>query len=89
MRTHTNRSSNRPSAAPSSAVAWIQEDGQGNRWVYYRLKSGEFSPGRQLTSAGADDRAAETNEEQLTSTRAAADAPRPNCIWTGYCWFCP
>jgi hypothetical protein len=86
MRTDTNRSSSRPSPSPSSAVAWIQEDRQGNRWVYYRLKSGEFSAGEQLTSTGAYDHAPERNEEQLMSPRPAA--PSSNCIWTGFCWIC-
>lgn len=78
MHTHTNR----PSPEPSSALAWIQKDDQGNRWVYYLLKSGEVSAGEQLTSTRADDHAPERNENQLMSTGL-------NCIWTGYCWFCP
>ena len=78
-----------PTADPSLAKAWIQEDSQGNRWVYYRLKSGEFSAGEQLTSTGADDHAPERNEELLIRPQPAADASGLNCIWTGFCWICP
>ena len=89
MRNHTNPSSSRPSPEPSSALAWVQKDDQGNLWVYYRLEGGEFSAGRRLTGTGAEDRAARPYEERLVSTRADADAPRSNCIWTGFCWICP
>ena len=82
MRTHIDR----PSRDPSSAIAWIQEDGQGRRWVYYRLKDGEYSEGEQLTSTGADYRAAERYKERLMTPRPAA--PSSNCIWTGFCWIC-
>jgi len=77
MSAHTNRSSSRPSPSPNSAVAWIQEDSQGNRWVYYRLSSGGFSAGEKLPSTGG--------QQGLS----AAASPCPNGIWTGFCWICP
>jgi hypothetical protein len=78
MRTDTNSSSSVPSPSPSSAQAWVQEDDQGKRWVFYKSSSGEVSRGQQLPDAAS-------RGPQPT----AVAPPRPNCIWTGFCWFCP
>ena len=82
MHTHTDR----PSPDPKSAVAWAQEDGQGNLWVYYKLKGEEYSAGEQLTGTGPDHRPAESYKEQLMRPRPAVRSS--NCIWTGFCWIC-
>jgi hypothetical protein len=64
-----------PTADPSLAKAWIQEDSNGVRYVFYKPRSGG-SP----VSAGRL-----TEPLPLSS---ADNRPRPTCIWTPFGWVC-
>jgi hypothetical protein len=82
-------SSSGPSPSPDSALVWVQEDSQGNRWVFYRSSTGTVYPGQQLTgTVSAGQQLTEAAGFAPQAARPPTAAPASHCIWTGYCWIC-
>ena len=62
-----------PSANPSSAVAWVQKDAKGDRYVYYPKADGSTAYQGPVTAP---------------APKPTDTPPRPNCVYTGYIWVC-
>jgi hypothetical protein len=98
MSANTTSSSSAPEPSPSSAVAWVQLDQQGNRWVFFRSSNGTVSR-RLLPGTVPLEPQPEPPRERVqrivlaapgpeSEPAEAASTPASNCIWTGFGWFC-
>jgi len=64
-----------PSANPSSAVAWIQKDAKGDRYVYYKKADGSTASQGPVTAAAP-------------TGPTDPNKPKPLCVYTSYIWVC-